>query len=247
MTIKYQSHQGISISENISYTFYKEEDGLLYILEETSYDFKENDKAYRLFELKHQLDKNGKEYYELTVYGEILPHIILHKTEDIYKLDYINGILAYIETSTDLPSTHVPFHLRKTSREANEGNGRFSFKRGSDSLDQINESAEFGDNDELEEFKFSQINFKDTLLTVDKFQEGESQNYDSESEEILERGLAKQESDEISLIKKEVLDFDMKDCRANFPNINGINNEISSLKYISKDKLENSENLLSES
>lgn len=130
LTIKYQSYQGICISEKISYTFYKEE-RFLYILEETEYDIYGNEKVNRLFELKNQLDQEGKEYYDLTVYGEIIPKIVLHKNEDVYKLDFVKGIIIYMEISSELPSTQMPLNLTLSNRKE------------SGNLDQIIESDEF--------------------------------------------------------------------------------------------------------
>lgn len=217
MSIQYQSQLGGTFSEDISYNFYLEDEGIYYILEETTYDRFKNEKTQRLIELKAQTDRFQRDYYTLTIYGESRPHIMSHKGEEVCKLDFIKGLVTYVENSEDLPSSQVPLHLRKSSsfmsdseRPKYDGKIRFSFKKRGESLDPINESAELVD-DSIEEYKVSMINVKDTLLTVDEFCEGESEDYGLDLEgkiydEVDE--IMRKESDDIMQIKKEAVIYD---------------------------------------
>jgi hypothetical protein len=83
-------------------------------------------------------------------------------------------------------------------------------------LEQINESAEFKtDEDDIEEFKMSQLYMKDTLLTIDEFNsmDGDSHELDSNlvdetSEEASH--LLRTESDDLSQIMFEAIAYDKR-------------------------------------
>ena len=144
------------------------------------------------------------EYYELLVFGEIHPSIAMHKNEEAYKLHYVRGIVTYVENSSDLPSTYVPLHLRKTSANTNEGKISFSFKKASSGLEEIHEDEEY---EELEEYRMSQVNIKDTLLTIESFQDGDSDDSDCDNKFIHDT-IDRKESDDIGLIKEEAIVYD---------------------------------------
>lgn len=224
LKIQYQSFLGGSFIENVSYSFYREEEGLYYILEESEFDRFNNERTHRLIELRSQMDKHQTEYYWVTVFGEVNPIIAAHKNEETFKLDYVRGCLTYIANSTDLPSSQLTLSLRKSSsipsegdRFKNEGKLRFSFKKLGESLEQINESAELV-SDDVEEYKMSMINLKDTLLTVDEFicGEGESEDYEIDiHDKIYDEvdDILRTESDDLSLIKNEAANFDKRNGR----------------------------------
>lgn len=58
---RYQSYTNREMNQAIEYTFYKEDNGLFYILEASVIDLFENECNYRLFEIKSSIDKTGKE------------------------------------------------------------------------------------------------------------------------------------------------------------------------------------------
>lgn len=65
LNIQYQSYEEGTFTEHVSYNFYKEEDGVFYILEETNIDRFAGEKNHRLFEIKHQVDSQDQSYYSL--------------------------------------------------------------------------------------------------------------------------------------------------------------------------------------
>ena len=225
LNIQYQSYEEGTFTEHVSYNFYKEEDGVFYILEETNIDRFTGEKNHRLFEIKHQVDSQDQSYYSLWVYGQLTDNLVNHKTERGCKLDYVKGLVVYVENATDLPSSQIILQLSKTpslkiegERLKVEGRNRFSFKKTNESLEQINESAELGEEDEIEEYKMSQIGMKDTLLTVDEFNsiDCESDGYDIDLQDKLYEevdDILRTESDDLSQIKNEALSFDKRNGR----------------------------------
>jgi hypothetical protein len=189
LEILYQSYTGREMTQAVDYTFYKEDNGVYYILEVTLLDLFKNEHNYRLFELRTCLDQHCEEYLALTVYTDTTINMMHHRGEHIVKTDYLKGLLAYINLADDLPSSRKDLLLRKTSSMNSDGENknrlsgrlRFSFKNGNNSLEQINESAEdHYSEDEYEEFKMDQLNMKDTLLTIDKSDLADSDLADSE-------------------------------------------------------------------
>lgn len=210
MKIQYESYQGGKFTETHKYSFYKEDDDLMYIIEQNQMDLFSQAPFSRLFEFKHQVDKNENVYYSLTVFGESLPFILNHKAPT-FVLDSIKSLTVYTSICPSLPSTEVPLHERKTSLPERDGKIWIKYrKRTGEDLEQISESAEFDDG--VEEYKISEYNMKDTLLTVDAFDEGESNDCgeDMHEDELYSEvdRLLRTESDDLTNIKMEALAFD---------------------------------------
>jgi hypothetical protein len=222
MQIQYASVYEGMIFEKVVYEFYQESDDHFYILEKSSIDRFPNTHQYRLFYLK-QFDPSKQDCYSLTVYGELNVSILKHKSENEYKLSYIKGLITYVEISDDLPSIKYRMNLTRETSFSQEdqtkldGRIKFSFKKMAESLEQIDESAELRDEDDIEEYKMSQLNIKDTLLTVDEFNsiEGESQECNSNVIDDASDNFTYQrtESDDLSLIKHEALAYDKRKDR----------------------------------
>mmetsp|Transcript_12822 Transcript_12822/g.12821 ORF Transcript_12822/g.12821 Transcript_12822/m.12821 type:complete len:113 (+) Transcript_12822:1799-2137(+) len=108
--------------------------------------------------------------------------------------------MLYSETCSELPSSKMAFSLRKSSNPENDGRINFKYHKTSE-LEQINESEEISINDDIEEYNLSQFNMKDTLLTVEDIKEGESEDYDTNSDTSL--SCIKKESQELKLSRIE--------------------------------------------
>ena len=223
INIQYASHLEGSISEAIFYDYYQESEDMYYILEDSVIDRFSGEHSNRLFWLERCFDASDNVYYSLSVYGELKPHVLNHKSEQGYKVDYIKALLVYTQSSWSMPSAQKPKLMQPDSpqwidsdTDKNEGRIRFSFKKVNQSLEQINESAEFKtDEDDIEEFKMSQLYMKDTLLTIDEFNsmDGDSHELDSNlvdetSEEASH--LLRTESDDLSQIMFEAIAYDKR-------------------------------------
>ena len=187
LQLTYQSQKQCEIIKAVDYTFYKEEQGLYYILEASLIDVFENEHNYRLFELSSSIDKDNKECFIMTVYSDITRNMAKYQGYNIIRSDYVKGLLMYIDMADDLPSYNsnlITTNISSVSSESENiggkkmaGKFRSGLLNSGKSLEQINESAE--DNyteDDIEEYKIEQFNMKDTLLTIDKSDLAESSN-----------------------------------------------------------------------
>ena len=201
---------------------YYDQDGqdVYYILEESVINLHPNETNRRLFVIEKMSESLSSDAYSLTVYGSVTHLLHKYKGASNWKLNYVKGIVAYLDLAVDLPSKVNPSYTllckSKTKQEEKDnkidGTVKFAFKKHSSLLEQINESAELS-NSEIESYRIDQLNIKDTLLTLDNndvehdFEIENDQLYD-EVDEIL-----KTESDELSQIKNEAIMYDNRNMR----------------------------------
>lgn len=215
LRVQYESYAGSKITESIMYDFLND-DETFYIVEDSVIDLLPEIHSYRLFVLQRLTEGHEKDCYSVTVFGELRHEVRDYKGEKPYVLDYVKGLVVYMDHAQDLPSSHElkckdSFgNAKDEERMKLEGAIKITKRKINSELEQINESEELTEG-EVEGFKFDHINMKDTLLTVDH--EYDSEEYNSELQDNLYEEvdeILKTESDDLSLIKTEAINFDKR-------------------------------------